>query len=62
MAQFNLCFRQDIKKQLHVNDALAKQYAQHLNQFEAPPAFLIVFFFMDPLDMLLTATSRAFGY
>eukprot|EP00434_Breviolum_minutum_P029021 symbB.v1.2.025669.t1/scaffold2507.1/size77444/3 len=25
----------DIKKQLHVNDALAKQYAQHLNQFEA---------------------------
>ncbi|CAK9003443.1 unnamed protein product [Durusdinium trenchii] len=25
----------DIKKQLHVNDALAKQYAEHLNQFEA---------------------------
>lgn len=25
----------DIKKQLHVNDALAKQYTQHLNQFEA---------------------------
>ena len=26
---------QDIKKQLHVNDALAKQYAQHLSQFQA---------------------------
>jgi len=25
----------DIKKQLHVNDALAKQYAQHLGQFES---------------------------
>eukprot|EP00930_Biecheleria_cincta_P086604 TRINITY_DN75872_c0_g1_i1.p1 TRINITY_DN75872_c0_g1~~TRINITY_DN75872_c0_g1_i1.p1 ORF type:complete len:313 (-),score=85.66 TRINITY_DN75872_c0_g1_i1:26-964(-) len=25
----------DIKKQLHVNDALAKQYAQHLTQFES---------------------------
>lgn len=25
----------DIKKQLHVNDALAKQYSLHLNQFQA---------------------------
>ena len=26
---------EDIKKQLHVNDALAKQYTTHLSQFEA---------------------------
>ena len=31
---------QDIKKQLHVNDTLAKQYAQHLNEFEAGDSIL----------------------
>lgn len=47
----------DIKKQLHVNDALAKQYETHLSNFEKTPPIPAVCLFDSPLFDGLDAAS-----
>lgn len=54
---------EDIKKQLHVNDALAKQYTTHLSQFEASRshqfAGLDPILFLRVLALMWGVTSMA---
>lgn len=47
----------DIKKQLHVNDVLAKQYETHLNNFEKQSPIPAVCLFDSPLYASLDAAS-----
>lgn len=47
----------DIKKQLHVNDALAKQYAQHLGNFEGQNPVPCTALYDSPLFSALDTSS-----
>lgn len=55
--ELNRLEAKDIKKQLHVNDALAKQYVKHLQDFERQQAVPAVCLYDTPLFNSLGASS-----